>query len=215
LSGRGYLIALEGGEACGKTTQARLLAEALGTVPTREPGGSALGEAVRALLLEHRFGPIAPRTELLLFLAQRAEHVAEVVIPELEKGHHVVTDRFSASTIAYQGYGRGLSLDEVRQGCDLATGGLWPDLSILLEVPPRDALLRRVAAEQHDLDHRGRPDRIEAEGECFHEAVARGFATMATSDPERWLVVDGTGPTAEVAARIRSGVGLRLGVRFR
>jgi dTMP kinase len=101
LSGRGYLIALEGGEACGKTTQARLLAEALGTVPTREPGGSALGEAVRALLLEHRFGPIAPRTELLLFLAQRAEHVAEVVIPELEKGHHVVTDRFSASTIAY------------------------------------------------------------------------------------------------------------------
>lgn len=190
----GLLIAFEGGEARGKSTQARLLADRLGAVLTREPGGTAMGERVRALLLEHGSGGsdiVDARAEALLMAAARAQHVAEVVAPALAAGRVVVTDRFSHSSLAYQGYGRGLPLDEVRSLSDWATGGLWPDAVVMLD------LASDVAASR-----RGHPDRFESEDAEFHARVEAGFAALAAEEPQRWRVVDGSGPVDEVAARV-------------
>lgn len=189
------LIAFEGGEACGKSTQAALLATRLGAVLTREPGGTTLGEQVRSLLLDPGTGDFDPRAEALLAAAARAQHVAEVVAPALAAGRIVVTDRFSHSSLAYQGYGRGLPLDEVRSLSEWATGGLWPDAVILLELASDEAEARR-----------GRPDRFESEGRDFHYRVEAGFRTMAAEEPERWRVVDGSGTVDEVAARVWDAV---------
>lgn len=194
-------IAFEGGEACGKSTQARLLAGDLDAVLTREPGGTAVGAAVRSLLLDPATGHLDPRAEALLLLADRAQHVAEVIEPALTAGRHVVTDRFSGSTLAYQGTARGLGQDELRPLCDWASAGRWPDLVVLLEVPIGEA--RRRLAGEHD--------RLEAEDDAFHEAVAAGFRAQAAADPARWLVVDGTAPVADVAATVRAAVRDRLG----
>lgn len=188
---RGRLIAFEGGEACGKSTQAALLAARLGAVLTREPGGTAVGERVRALLLDPDLAALAPRAEALLMAAARAQHVAEVVGPALATGRDVVTDRFSHSSLAYQGHGRGLAVEEVRALCDWASGGLWPDAVVLLEVPPALALARR-----------GAPDRFEAESRRFHERVEAGFRALAAENPARWRVVDGCGTVEEVAERV-------------
>lgn len=197
MSGRtARLIAFEGGEACGKTTQAVLLARRTGAVLTREPGGTTLGEHVRALLLGSGVGEVDPRTEALLLAAARAQHVAEVVRPALAAGRDVVTDRFSHSSIAYQGYGRALPLDEVRQLSDWATGGLWPDLVVLLVLPADVALARR-----------GRPDHFEAEGADFHRRVDAGFLALAAADPAVWRVVDASGSVDEVEARVWRAVG--------
>lgn len=192
-------MALEGGEAVGKTTQAAILAARLGALLTREPGGTALGERLRALLLERGQAQMEPRAEALVTLADRAQHVQEVLMPALESGRWVVTDRYSGSTLAYQGWGRGLDRSMLETLCDWASVGLWPDLSVLLVTP--SATGRRV----------GPPDRIEAAGATFHDRVARGFLEMAARDPSCWAVVDGEGPPERVAERVAAAVHERLG----
>jgi dTMP kinase len=192
---RGRFIAFEGGEACGKSTQAALLADAIGAVLTREPGGTALGEEVRDLLL-HASHDVDARAEALLMAAARAQHVHEVIEPALAAGRHVVTDRFTASSLAYQGAGRGLPLDEVRSLSTFATGGLEPDLYVLLLVSPETADARRPGAR----------DRIEAAGAAFHHAVLKAFVQLSADDPDRWLVVDGSKPVDEVAGLVLSRV---------
>jgi len=209
----GRLIAFEGGEGAGKSTQARRLATLLGAELTREPGGSDLGERIRRLLLDRPAGTatveaehaaeLEPRAELMLMLAARAQHVAERIRPALEGGCHVVVDRFSGSTMAYQGFGRGLPLAAVEQACDLATGGLWPDLTILLDVPLAVGTARRQA-EGSALD------RIESEHADFHVRVAEGFVTLAASDPAHWVVIDGTAGVEDVARLVRGAVVTRL-----
>jgi dTMP kinase len=181
-------VAFEGGEASGKSTQARLLAERLDALLTREPGGTPLGEAIRAVLLDHATGELDGRTEALLLAAARAHHVVDVIRPALDAGRAVVTDRFTGSSLAYQGYGRGVALDELRHLNTWATGGLDPDLTILLEVDPEAAAARR-----------GRPpDRLESAGDDFHRRVAEGYRAMAAADPIRWAVIDGTRPVDDV-----------------
>ena len=192
---RGRLIALEGREASGKTTQAAILARRLGAVLTREPGGTAVGEQVRSLLLDPGLVALDPRAEALLMAADRAQHVAEVVRPALESGRDVVTDRFSHSSLAYQGWGRGLPLDDVRQLSEWATSSVWPDVVVLVDVPPRTAGQRRRGS-----------DRFEVEDPAFHQRVAEGYHAMAAQE-EGWRVVDGTGTVDEVAARVWQAVG--------
>jgi dTMP kinase len=201
---RGRLIAFEGGEGSGKSTQARMLASALGAVLTREPGGTAVGRRIRGLVLDPAEGGprgLVARAEALLLAADRAQHVAEVMEPALAAGRDVVTDRFSGSTLAYQGYGRGLDLDELRWLCTWASGGVEADLVVLLDVPTAVAASRRGAA----------PDRMEAESAAFHERVAEGYRALAAADPGRWVVVDGTGTRDDVAGRVQEVVGAWLG----
>lgn len=197
----GRLIAFEGGDGCGKSTQARLLAERLGALLTREPGGTSVGERVRAVLLDPTVEHLDPRAEALLMAAARAQHVAEVIRPALQDGRDVVTDRYSHSSIAYQGYGRGLDLDEVRRLSDWATEGLWPDLVVFLEVSPETAAVR-VSAD---------PDRLEAAGSDFHQRVGTGFRALAQAEPERFRVLDGEGSVDEVAERVWRVVVAALG----
>ncbi len=198
----GRLICVEGGEGAGKTTQAQMLARAIGAHLTREPGGTALGERIRELLLTPSSEKLAARSELMLVLAARAQHLAERIEPLLEEGSHVVVDRFSGSTLAYQGYGRGLPIPEVRQACDIATNGRWPDLAILLDVPAPAGLARR----------REPSDRFEGESDDFHERVRDGFLAEAAAEPERWVVIDGTRPAGEVAGAVLESVRGRLGL---
>jgi dTMP kinase len=201
----GRLIALEGIDGSGKTTQARILASTGGAdlvTLTAEPGATALGAALRALLLDPGRPPVAERSEALLLAADRAQHVAEVVAPALAAGRWVVSDRFSGSTLAYQGYGRGLALDDLRQLIDWATAGIEPDLNVLVDVPLAVARARRSGADD---------DRLEGLGEDFHERVRAGYQTLAAADPGRWVVVDGTGAVDEVAARLSAAMRARLG----
>jgi dTMP kinase len=196
----GRFIAFEGGEGSGKSTQAARLARRLGAVLTHEPGDTPLGAAVRAILLDDHDVEITPRAEALLMAADRAQHVVEVVRPALESGRTVVTDRFTGSSVAYQGYGRQLSPAEVTALSEWATDELWPDLVILLQVPTS------VSAERTG----GARDRLEAAGDAFHRRVHDGFLTQAIADPERWAVVDGTQPEDDVAAAIWEIVQIRF-----
>lgn len=198
---RGHLIAFEGGEASGKSTQAALLAARLGAKLTREPGGTDLGEQIRAVLLDPATGELSPRTELLLMTAARAEHVVRVIEPYLAAGRDVVSDRFSGSSVAYQGYGRGLDAAEVANVSTWATAGLEPDLVVFLDVPDTVRSARLGA-------HR---DRLEAAGDGFHERVAAGFRAIAAADPTRWCVVDGTQAIAAIEAQVAELVVQRLG----
>ncbi|HET8930741.1 MAG TPA: dTMP kinase [Acidimicrobiales bacterium] len=198
---RGRFIVFEGGEASGKSTQASLLAERLGAVSTREPGGTALGERLRALLLDPATGDLDARTELLLMAAARAEHVARVIAPALASGRDVVCDRFSASSVAYQAYGRGLGPDEVADVSRWATAGLEPDLIVLLQVDD-DTRASRLGR------HR---DRLEAAGGAFHSRVAEGFRALAAADPDRWVVLDGGEQVDQIAAVVAATVHARLG----
>jgi len=193
--GRGRFIAFEGGEASGKSTQATRLADAIGAVLTREPGGTPLGEEIRELLL-HADHAIDARAEALLMAAARAQHVHDVIEPALAAGRHVVSDRFTASSLAYQGAGRGLALDDVRALSTFATNGLQPDLYVLLDLDPEVAAARRSRAH----------DRMEAAGEEFHRRVHGGFLALAAADPERWLVVDASIPVDDIAAAVASRV---------
>ncbi len=206
----GRLIAIEGGEGVGKSTQAALLASAIGAELSREPGGSPVAERVRDLLLDRSLGTLSPRAELYLILAARVEHLTVRIEPALAAGRHVVVDRFAGSTLAYQGYGRGLPVDEVRRACDLAARGRWPDLSVLLDVPRALAQHRR-ATQQAQLPGL-RPDRIEAEEPEFHRRVSDGFLKIAADDAEHWVVVDATAPVSEVAAEVLGAVRSRLGI---
>jgi len=192
---RGRLIALEGRDASGKTTQARILARRLGAVLTREPGGTALGEAIRGLLLDPEVTALDARAEALLMAAARAQHVTETIRPAREAGRHVVTDRYSHSSLAYQGHGRGLAVKEVGWVSDWATGGLVPDLVVLVDVPEDVARQRWVGS-----------DRFEREDQVFHRRVAEGYHRLAAEDPELWRVVDGTGTVDEVAVRVWAAV---------
>ena len=192
----GRLIVFEGGEGCGKSTQAARLADSLGAVLTREPGGTRVGEQVRELLLDPGLAGLDPRAEALLMAAARAEHVATVIAPALDRGVDVVCDRFIPSSLAYQGYGRGLDLDMLRAVSAWATGGVDADLVILLTVStPR---LGPVA------------DRLEAEGAAFHDEVGRGYRELADADHEHWRIVDGDGTidaVADACPRRFQGVG--------
>lgn len=166
---------------------------------TREPGGTATGERIRALILDPALPALAVRAEVLLLLAARAQHVAEVIAPALAAGRDVICDRFAGSTLAYQGFGRGIDVEELRTLSAWAADGLSPDRVILLEVPAA------VAAER--LGRRGPADRMEGEGAAFFARVVEGFAALAAGDPQRWRVVDGTGSLLEVAARVRAAAG--------
>jgi dTMP kinase len=197
LGAVGRFIVLEGGEAAGKSTQAALLAEHLGAVLTREPGGTAIGEALRRMLLSPSTVAPVPRAEALLMLAARAQHVAEVIEPALLRGDDVVCDRYSGSTFAYQGYGRGLDVDELRGLDSWAAGGLRPDLVVLLDLPVE------VARERLGGNPR---DRIESESDEFLRRTQAGFRKLAEDDPVRWRVVDASGTVDEVAALVRKAV---------
>jgi dTMP kinase len=191
-------ITLEGGEGSGKSTQAQALKELLEakgfTVTlTREPAGCPLGQRVREFLSDPSLR-LDPRSELFLFVAARAQHVAEVIRPALERGEIVICDRFSDSTVAYQGYGRGLSLDDVRLANRIATRGLVPDLTVLLSVPVETGLGRKAGEEV--------PDCIGQEEARFHERVRQGYLAMAAQEPNRFLVRDGTLPPEEITRTI-------------
>lgn len=202
---RGRLIALEGIDGCGKSTQARALAETLEATLTFEPGATPIGSRLRELLLAPDASPPSPRTEALLMVADRAEHVARVLEPALAAGAWVVSDRYTASTIAYQGYGQGLDVAEVGELVAWATAGLAADLSVLVDVPVEVAAARLAAVGP------SKADRLERLGPDFAARVRLGFLAQAASDPEHWIVVDGTGEVAALAARIVAFVRERLG----
>ncbi|HEX2381269.1 MAG TPA: dTMP kinase [Acidimicrobiales bacterium] len=191
------LIAFEGGEGAGKSTQARLLAARLGAVLTFEPGGTPLGAQLRAALLDG--DAVDPRAEALLMAADRAQHRSDVIEPALDRGVHVVTDRYLYSSLAYQGYGRGLDVEAVRALSQFAEAP-EADLVILLIVP---AGVRRERLQ-------GRLDRIEADDEQFHERVEKGFLELAERDPERWVVIAATGAVEDIAELVWTEVNGRL-----
>ncbi len=196
---RGRFVVFEGGEGSGKSTQATRLAHRWGATLTRQPGGTALGALVRSVLLDPATGDLDPRAEALLMAADRAQHVAELIEPTLGAGGDVVCDRYSGSQVAYQGYGRGLDPTEVSRLSEWAAAGCRPDLVVLLVVPPEVSAARLGG----DLD------RFEAAGAEFHARVAEGFLAQAARDPERWVVVDGTGAVDEVAGRVDDAVDRR------
>jgi dTMP kinase len=198
----GRLLALEGIDGSGKSTQARALAAALGAPLTHEPGATALGAALRRLLLAPDSPPLSLRAEALLMAADRAEHLAVVIEPALQAGQWVVSDRFSGSTLAYQGYGRGLALGELRGLVAWATSGREADLSILVDVPVSVAQARLAETA---------PDRLERLGPSFAQRVRDGFLALAAEDPSRWVVVDGTTEPSALTAHILALVRERLG----
>ena len=181
----GRFITFEGGEGCGKSTQVRRLKDALeregvSVLLTREPGGTRLSELIRGLLKDELQDPPCDRSELLLFLAARAQLVKNVIRPALEKGTWVISDRFSDSTFAYQGYGRGLPLDVLKIANDFACDGLVPDLTILLDVDPETSRTRMRAREAATNTE---ADRIERAGDAFHARLRAGFLEMAAQEP--------------------------------
>lgn len=200
---RGRYIVLEGAEGCGKSTQAQRLATALDAVLTRETGGTPIGQRIRGILHDTGVTNLAARSEALLTAADRAQHLAEVVVPALVSGRHVVSDRSVYSTLAYQGHGRRLPVDDIRRINDWAIEGQWPELVILLDAPS-DVLQARLAGR--DLD------RFEQESPEFFGRVAEGFRTMADAEPDRWVVVDATLDPDAVATLIRTAVRDRLGL---
>jgi dTMP kinase len=205
----GTLVAFEGGEGTGKTTQVALLASWLRergypVLVTREPGGTGLGQGVRSLLLDPA-ASITSRAELLLYSADRAQHVAEVLRPALDRGEVVLTDRYIDSTLAYQGAGRDLPDADVRAVTRFATGGLQPDLTVLLDLDPEEGL-RRAAG-------RSAPDRLEADRPPFHRAVRDAFLALAAADPARYLVLDAGAEVTIIEAEIQAAVLARLPAR--
>jgi dTMP kinase len=193
-------ITFEGIEGCGKTTQLQRLARRLATraVVTREPGGTAIGRAIRDVLLDPANRAMAPAAELLLYFADRAQNVDEVIRPALARGLTVLCDRHVESSLAYQGYGRGLPLEDIRRLASLATGGLRPDAIVLVDVPVGVGLAR--------VGRRGVQDRLEAELVSFHERVRTGFEALHASEPERWLRLDGTRSEDDVADALWRGL---------
>jgi dTMP kinase len=205
MPARGRLIALEGIDGCGKSTQAVALATALGARPTFEPGATPVGARLRELLLAPDAPPPSPRTEALLMAADRAEHVDRVLEPALAAGEWVVSDRYAGSTVAYQGYGQGLEPAALEQLVWWATGGLAADLSVLVDVSVEVAAVRLAA------HGRGKADRMERLGSDFARRVRQGFLAQAAADPEHWIVVDGTLEVAALTAHIVASVRQRLG----
>ena len=200
FAGPGLFVAFEGGEGAGKSTQARRLAEWLRdaghrVLLTREPGGTVVGTALRSIVLDPATGELSPRTEALLYAADKAEHVDAVVLPALQAGTVVLTDRYVDSTLAYQGAGRALSATELEPVARWATRDLRPQLTVLLDVDPRTGTTRFT----------GR-DRLESEPMEFHDRVREEFLELAAADPEHYLVVDAGGDVHTIAQRVRAAV---------
>ena len=194
-------IALEGLEGCGKSTHTKRLGEHLNAVITREPGGTRIGGLLRSILADPENTDLSPRTEALLMAADRAQHMAEVVQPALERGQHVVSDRSIYSTLAYQGYGRRLGTPDLLSISTWALNGHLPDLVVFISVPT-PILNERLA--KRNLD------RFEREGADFFARINDGFAEIREADPERWIVIDGTAPKDDVELAIRTAVTDRL-----
>jgi dTMP kinase len=201
-------ITFEGPDGSGKTTQARLLAGWLRergyeAVLTREPGGTDIGDQIRTVLHDPANGAMDARTEILLYSASRAQHVAQRIRPALAAGQIVISDRYADSTLAYQGYGRGLDLETLRQITDFATGGLTPGLTLYLDIPPEAGLERRqVGGDEWN--------RLDAEAIEFHQRARAGYLELMKGEPERWVVVNGARPVEEVQEEIRGVVEGRL-----
>ena len=201
---KGRFITFEGGEGCGKSTQVRRLKEALEAeghevLLTREPGGTRLSELIRGLLKDEREDPPCDRAELLLFLAARAQLVRNVIRPALDAGTWVVSDRFSDSTFAYQGYGRGLPLDVLRLANDFACEGLRPDLTVLLDV---DTETSRTRLRTREAATNTTADRIEQAGDAFHARLRQGFLEMAAQEPNRIVTIEASGTPDEVWEKV-------------
>jgi len=199
----GRYIALEGAEGTGKSTHAARLATALDAVLTRETGGTDIGARIRMILHDTALTHLSHRAEALLTAADRAQHIDEIVAPALTAGRHVVSDRSVYSTLAYQGYGRCLPIDEIHQINQWALNSWWPDLVVLIDTPP-EVLERRMRGRQLD--------RFEREDDGFHTRVRDGFRAMAAADPGRWVVIDGGAGMEEVGTNIRRAVAERLGL---
>lgn len=202
MTERGVFITFEGGEGCGKSTQQRLLARRLAATwrtvrSLREPGGTVVGEAVRSVLLDPEHTGLDATSEVLLYEAARAQLVAEVIEPALEAGEIVLCDRFYDSSTAYQGHARGLPLEQIEMLNRIATGGLVPDRTLLLDIDAALGVQRatRVSA-----------DRLEGEDLAFHERVRAGFLRVAAENPERFRVIDASGDVETVAARVTAAV---------
>ena len=198
-------VTFEGPEGCGKSTQMRLLAAFLreqghDVLATREPGGTAIGDRVRAVLLDPVHSEMQPSTEFLLFSAARAQHVAQVIQPHLARGGIVLCDRFADSSLAYQGYGHCLDLDALRAITRFATGGLTPDLTFCLDLPV-ELGLRRKAGGSGDAWNR-----MEQKEMAYHQRVRSGYLAMAAQDPGRWVLLDASRGIKSVQARIRDHI---------
>ncbi len=196
---KGMFISFEGVEGSGKSTQARMAAEALKNegrrvVLTSEPGGTPISQGIREVLLDSSHGAMEPVTELLLYAAARRQHLYELILPALDEGKVVITDRFSDSTSAYQGTGRGLEMGLIRELDRMVTGGLKPDLTLILDIDVEEGLMRNRGA--------GKRDRLELEDVEFHKRVREGFLDIANNEPERVKLVQVGGDKDEVHARV-------------
>ena len=205
---RGKFISFEGPEGGGKSTHVAALSAALRAngktvLVTREPGGTRLAELIRGLVREELDDPPVTRAEVLLFLAARAQLVANVIKPALARGEWVLCDRFSDSTFAYQGYGRGIDVQLLKGLNEFATEGLVPDMTILLDVPP-EVSRERIAERQKATSTSA--DRIEAAGDAFHKRLRDGFLELAKAEPERFVVIDSSGVPADVDRMILEAV---------
>jgi dTMP kinase len=219
---RGTFITFEGPEGSGKTTQIERLADWLRSkghdvVVTFEPGGTEIGERIRALLFDLAHGEMTGRTELLLMNAARAQHVEQVIVPALDAGKIVLSDRFAESSLAYQGFGRELGLDAVEPVCDFATGGLKPDLVLLLDLDVEEGLRRnrKLDAGKAEAAPAGaaKKNRIEAESLAFHKRVRDGFLELAKREPERFIILDAMLLPDELEAEVKGIVGKQLGLK--
>jgi len=209
-----YFITFEGIEGCGKSTQVDILSRELRAeidrqvVATREPGGCPIADKIRAILLDADNRALVPLAELLLYAAARAQHVEEVIRPALAEDKIVICDRFTDATAAYQGFGRSLDLDLIGALGRLATGGLTPDLTVLLDCPEEVGLARAMARINATLG--AREERFEQESLRFHRAVREGYLSLAAAEPDRFVVIDGRLGIAEAAAAIRDAVLSRI-----
>jgi dTMP kinase len=206
-----YFITFEGPDGSGKTTQAHLLAEWLrdqgcDVLLTREPGGTRIGDQIRDVLHNSKNQTMEARTEFLLYSASRAQHVSQIILPSLAAAKVVISDRYADSSLAYQGYGRGLDLKRLQGVTAFATWGVEPDLTVYLDIAPGQGLQRRFSSGEEW-------NRMDAETLAFHQRVRSGYLELISADPDRWEVIEANRSVEEVQADVRGVVGARLEVR--